>query len=143
MSMLLNGLAGMNLNQSLGTLSFGQYGSQEMVVICDELVHMIRHVLNGIRVDDDTLALDVIREIGHGGSFLQHEHTVRYFRQQLFFPRLFRRLTIDQWVEEGSKPIDRVAHERVQAILEGAGPVQLPPGADAALERALQKALAA
>jgi trimethylamine--corrinoid protein Co-methyltransferase len=143
MSMLLNGLAGMTLSQSLGSLSFGLYGSQEMVVICDELVHMIKHVLAGISVTDDTLAVDVIREVGHGGSYLQHDHTVRHFRQQLFFPDLFRRQTIEQWVKSGSPLSHQLAHRRVQDLLAQAGPVTLPPGADQALERALHHALAA
>jgi len=141
MNMLLNGLAGMTLSQSLGTLSFGQYGSQEMVVICDELVHMVKRVLAGISVNDDTLALDVIREVGHGGSFLEHDHTVRHFRRELFFPTLFRRQTIGQWVDSGGKMVHEVAHERVKEILAEAGPVTLPPGADDALERALRRAI--
>ena len=41
MGMLMNGLAGMTMNQSLGTLAFGLYGSPEMVVICDEIASMI------------------------------------------------------------------------------------------------------
>jgi trimethylamine--corrinoid protein Co-methyltransferase len=141
MSMLLNGLAGMTLNQSLGTLAWGLYGSQEMVVICDELVHMIKRILAGIDVNEDTLAVDVIRKVGHGGGFLQEDHTVQFFRQELFFPRLFRRQTIEQWLKAGGKMIHEVAHERVLEILEKAGPVELPPGADAELERALNKAI--
>ncbi len=140
MSMLLNGLAGMTLSQSLGTLAWGLYGSPEMVVICDELAHMIKRVLTGITINDDTLAVDVIREVGYGGSFLQHDHTARHFRQELYFPNLFRRQTIDQWQKSGGKMIHEVAHERVQDILAKAGPVPLSPGADAELERALRKA---
>jgi trimethylamine--corrinoid protein Co-methyltransferase len=139
MGMLLNGLAGMTLNQSLGTLAWGLYGSQEMVVICDELVHMIKRILSGIAVTDETLAVDVIRKVGHGGSYLSENHTFEFFRQELFFPRLFRRQTIDQWVNSGGKMIHEVAHERVKEILAKAGPVELPPGADAELERVLRR----
>jgi trimethylamine--corrinoid protein Co-methyltransferase len=142
MSMLLNALAGINLNQSLGTLAFGLYGSQEMVVICDELVRSIKHVLRGITVDDDTLAVDVIREAGFGGSFLAADHTVRHFRKELYFPALFQRKTIDQWLAEGSKTALEVAHDRVEQILAVAGPVPLPPEVDRALEHALNRALA-
>jgi len=140
MSMLLNGLAGMTLSQSLGTLSWGQYGSPEMVVICDELVHMIKRILAGITVDDETLALDVIREVGHGGSFLGHEHTVAHYRRELFFPRLFARQTYQEWLRDGKPMTHEVAHRRVQEILATAGPVPLPPTVDAELERALRKA---
>jgi trimethylamine--corrinoid protein Co-methyltransferase len=141
MSMLLNALAGINLNQSLGTLAFGLYGSQEMVVICDELVRMIKHVLRGIIVDDETLAIDVIREAGYGGSFLSTEHTVRHFRKELYFPSLFQRKTIDQWLSEGSRTAYELAHDRVEEILSRAGPVRLPAEVDRALDQALSRAL--
>jgi len=141
MSMLLNGLAGVTLNQSLGSLSFGLYGSPEMAVICDEQVNMIKRILQGFVVDDDTLALDVIREVGPGGEYLGHDHTLRYFRKELYYPRLFLRQSIDEWVNGGKKMAHQAAHERVEQILAKAGPVDLLPGADAELERALQKAI--
>ena len=141
MSMLLNGLAGMTLNQSLGTLSFGQYGSQEMVVICDEQVHMIKRILEGINFSEENLALDVIRAVGYGGNFLSQDHTVMHFRKELFFPNLFRRQTLLEWVNSAGKVAHQVAHERVTQILEQAGPVALPPGVDAEMEHALQKAI--
>ena len=141
MNMLLNGLAGTTLSQSLGTLSWGLYGSREMVVICDELAHMIKRVLDGITITDETLALDVIREVGHGGSFLDHDHTARLFRQELYFPSLFQRQAIDQWVQSGRKMSHEVAHDRVQEILAEAESVELPPRADGELERVLSKAL--
>lgn len=142
MGMLLNGLAGMTMNQSLGTLSWGLYGSPEMVVICDEIANMIRRVLDGITVSDETLAIDVIRQVGPGGDFLSQDHTVHYFRKELYFPKLFRRTTIDEWTASGARMIHEVAHEKVLDILSKAGPVDLPPGADAELERAFNQARA-
>jgi len=141
MNMLLVAQAGMTVGQSLGTLAWGLYGSQEMVVICDQIADMVKRILDGITVTEDTLAVDVIREVGHGGTFLPHEHTVKHFRQELFFPHLFRRQTIDQWLQSGAQMMHEVAHERVEEILEKAGPVELPPGADAQMERALRKAV--
>jgi len=142
MEMLLNGLAGMTLSQSLGTLAFGMYGSQEMAVICDEIVNSIRRILDGIAVNDETLALDVIREVGFGGSFLQHDHTVRHFRREMYFPKLFKRQSIDEWVAAGAKMAHEVAHDRVVEILSKASPVELPPSADKALDEALKRAVA-
>jgi trimethylamine--corrinoid protein Co-methyltransferase len=140
-TMLLNGLAGMTLSQSLGTLSFGQYSSQEFVVICDELVHSIKRILEGIAITEDTLAVDLIRAVGPGGDFLQQDHTVKYFRKELYFPGLFRRLTLEQWEKSGKKMSHELAHERVQQILSKAGPLELPPGVDAEMERALRNAI--
>lgn len=141
-TIMVVGLAGMTMCQSLGTLAFGMYGSVEMAAICDEMVLMVKRILDGFAVNDDTLAIDVIRQAGYGGNFLGLDHTVRHFRKELFFPSLFRRQTMEEWVKAGSKSIDQVAHEKVLKILEKAGPVELPPGADAELERVLQRALA-
>ncbi len=141
-TLMLVGLAGMTMCQSCGSLAFGMYGSPEMVAICDEMIHMIKRVLTGFEVTDETLALDVIREAGYGGNFLKMKHTSQWFRREMFFPSLFKRQTSDEWVRAGSKNIEQVAHEKVLAILEKAGPVELLPGADAELERALQSATA-
>jgi len=118
------------------------YGSAEMVVICDEMVHLTKRLLAGFEVNDETLALDVIREAGYGGNFLKMKHTSKWFRREMFFPSLFRRQTAEEWTKAGSKSIDQAAHEKVMQILETAKPVELLPGADAELERALQHAIA-
>lgn len=68
MGMLLNALAGLTLTQTLGTLASGLYGSAEMLLICNEIARMITRVQGGIAVTDKTLAADVIREVGPGGS---------------------------------------------------------------------------
>jgi trimethylamine--corrinoid protein Co-methyltransferase len=141
-TLMLDGLAGMTLCQSLGSMAFGMYGSPEMAAICDEEVRIVKRVLSGFQVNDETLALDVIRTAGYGGSYLAQEHTRRNYRKEMYFPALFKRQTLDEWTKAGSKPIHQVAHEKVLAILEKAGPVALLPGADAELERALQRATA-
>jgi trimethylamine---corrinoid protein Co-methyltransferase len=141
-SMLMDGLAGMTLCQSLGSLSFGMYGSAEMVVICDEMAHMIKRVLDGFAVNDDTLAVDVIRKAGQGGSFVSSKHTKTHFRQEMYFPSLFKRQAIDQWVTAGKLSIHQVAHEKVLSLVADGKPVDLLPGADAELERALCRAIA-
>jgi len=102
---------------------------------------MIKYLLRGVQVSDDTLALDVIREIGHGGNFLTHDHTASFFRKELYFPFLFRRLTIDQWEARGGKSILEEAHQNVKDILSTAGPAPLPDGADEELQRVLAQAI--
>jgi len=79
-------------------------------------------------VTEDTLALDVIRSVGHGKDFLTHGHTLRHFRSDLFFPALFRRQSIDQWLARGARPVADVAHERVRAILAESAPADPDPG---------------
>lgn len=141
MGILLNALTGLTLTQCLGTMASGMYGAQEMLLICDEMVHMVKRVMAGIHVNDETLALDVIKEVAPGGEFLSHPHTARLFRKELFFPVLFRRQSIDQWLESGARPIVDIAHEQVRTILDEATPASLPEGADVQLERTLRDAI--
>ena len=101
---------------------------------------MIKRVLAGFSVTDGTLALDVIREVGHGGDFLMHDHTLSHFKKELFFPALFRRQTTDQWLERGAKPMAGISHERVRDILAEVDPIPLPEGADQELGRILRQA---
>jgi trimethylamine--corrinoid protein Co-methyltransferase len=142
LGMLLNGLAGMTLTQTMGTLASGLYGSLEMLAICDEMAHMMKRVLRGIVVNDESIALDVIREVGHQGNFLAHDHTLAHFKGEMFFPIMFRRQTIDQWLDRGAKSILEVAHERVQAILERPAPVLISGEAERALDGVLARVTA-
>jgi trimethylamine--corrinoid protein Co-methyltransferase len=141
MGLFANALSGLTMTQCLGTLASGLYGSPEMLLICDEIVHMIKKYIGGINVTEESLALDVIKEVGHTGNYLTHDHTARWFRKELFFPVLFRRQSIDQWIAGGARPILDVAHERVQKILAGAEDSLLPDGADEELERVLFQAV--
>ncbi len=141
-TMLLVGLAGMTLCQSLGSMGFGMYGSSEMLVICDELVRIVKRIQQGFEVNDDTLALDVIRTCGFGGSYLAQKHTRQHYSKEMYFPSLFQRQTMDAWLKAGSKSIEQVAHEKVLSLLEKSKPVELSDRVDKELERALKSAIA-
>lgn len=140
LGMTLNALTGFTMTQTLGTLASGMYGAAEMVLICDEIVHMIKRLLRGIRVSEEHLAVEVIEAVGHGGQFLDLDHTAKVFRDELFFPVLFRRQSIEQWEGAGRRAIVDVAHERAQALLSGTGPAPLPDGADEEMSRVLERA---
>ena len=81
MGMMMNALAGITMSQAQGTMASGLYGCLEQLVICDEMIHMIKHLLSGFCVNDETLGLDVIRKVGHGGNFLTEDHTLKYLSE--------------------------------------------------------------
>lgn len=141
MGMLVNALSGITFSQCQGTLASGLYGSTEQLVICDELVHMIRHLLKGISITDETLALDVIRKVGPAGNFLVEDHTLAHFRNELFFPKLFQRQSIEHWIHGGARPMADVAHDRVEAILSEPSPTLLAKTAEKAVSAALVEAV--
>lgn len=130
----LNALAGLTLTQTMGTMAGGTFGSLEMLVICDEIVAMAKRLLQGIEVSDETLALEVISSVGPGNHFLDSEHTLRTFRQEFFFPRLFDRLSVPVWQAERGVPVDVVAREVAKETLAHQAPLALPSSAERALD---------
>lgn len=99
----------------LGLLGGGLMMSPEQAVMDAEMVEFLKRFIEGTRVDEDTLAFELIREVGPGGSFLPTEHTVRHLRSEMWFPQLWHRGAWDTWASAGRRsPLD-LAHERVQA----------------------------
>ena len=137
MGIFLNALSGLTLTQTMGTMGGGTFGSLEMLVICDEIVAMAKRVIHGIDVSEETLAVDTIGEVGPGGHFLDHEHTLRHFRREFFFPCLFDRQGIEAWRDAESPRVEAAARARLRQILTAQPtPVVLP-----AIQRALDECL--
>ena len=64
-----------------------------------------------MKVNGDALALNVIREVAIGGSFLDHEHTLMNFRSELFEPKILFRERREQWNTSGAKTLTQRAEE--------------------------------
>jgi trimethylamine--corrinoid protein Co-methyltransferase len=119
---LLSGADGIGAQ---GLVGADQGASLEQLVIDEEWLSAVDHVLTrGIQVNDDTLALDVIRRVGVGGSYLAEEHTVRHMRQTYWPSDLFNQKSWDAWQTEGGQDVYAKAHARVQQILAEGYPPQ-------------------
>ena len=74
----------------LGSIDSLMTFSLEALLYCNELAGWVRRIGKGIRVDDETLALDVTRSVGPGGHYLGEEHTAKHCRTELWNPKYFR-----------------------------------------------------
>jgi trimethylamine---corrinoid protein Co-methyltransferase len=110
-------LSGANLIHDVGFLESGMSASLQGLVMGDEIISYVRKMINGIRVDDDTLAVDVIDAVGPGGHFLQEEHTFRNFKSAFWRPRLLSREQFTAWEAGGSKTYDQRLTDRTRQIL--------------------------
>ena len=99
-------------------LEMGITMSYESLLIDSEIVRMIRRVLQGIAVNKDTIALDVIKSVGPAGNFLAQKHTRKYMRQELSTTELINRHMRERWEKDGSKDMAEVAREKAIDILE-------------------------
>jgi trimethylamine--corrinoid protein Co-methyltransferase len=111
-------LIGGNMIHDVGYLDSGLTSSMELMVACDEIIDMMKRILQGIPVNDGTMALDVIEAIGPGGHYLEHDHTYDRFKTEIWRPKLIDRLRWDDWEAMGSKRHGERVHERVLEILE-------------------------
>ena len=73
--------------------------------------------VEGIKVDDDTLALDLIKRVGPGGNFVTAKHTRRFMRSEHYQPSLSDRNSREEWEAEGKKTTWEKAAETVQKIM--------------------------
>jgi trimethylamine--corrinoid protein Co-methyltransferase len=77
-----------------------------MITMANELIAMSRFFADGIPVNDDTLALDVIEKVtrhGPGFTFKTEDHTIQHFKQAQFFPKLLDRTGYDFWEQAGAQ----------------------------------------
>ncbi len=122
---LIPALAGANMMYGLGMLESGiTFDFAQLVLDC-EMARMIKHTIQGIPVNDDTLAIDVIKEVGPFGEFLTHQHTFDGMRSQSR-PELIDRSTRDVWENAGATGSYDRATEKARYILENHKPEPLP-----------------
>jgi trimethylamine--corrinoid protein Co-methyltransferase len=111
-------LAGGNMIHNVGCLEQGLTSSPELMVASDEIIDMVKRILRGTPVTDETKALDVMDEVGPGGHYLDHDHTYTLFRTEIWRPKLIDRRNWENWTKVGSKRHGERVHERVIEILE-------------------------
>ena len=115
---LTDSLGGVNfVHLSLGMMEQMLLASYEQVVIDNEILGAAFRVVQGVEVNDDTIALDVIKEVGIGGNYLAHDHTVKYLRPHYWFPKITNRETWGPWMAAGGKDMRQRANDRARQIL--------------------------
>lgn len=129
LSIFLAALSGANLIHDVGYLESGLTGSLDMLVLSDEIIAMVKRILQGVPVTPDTLAVDVIADVGPGGHFISTEHTLRHFRHVLWQPELQERDDYAGWEAKGKKTLSDRVRAKVLRILETHQPAPISPDA--------------
>jgi trimethylamine--corrinoid protein Co-methyltransferase len=120
-----NTLNGANLIHDIGYLDCAMTGSLELVHFCDEIIGWLRKYFTKLEISEDTLALDLIHEIGPDDQFLESDHTFNHVRED-WNPSLMDRLDFHRWAEEGSTTLEERANRKVKQIIENHRAEPLP-----------------
>lgn len=118
-------LAGANIIYGLGMLEMGMTISCSQLVMDAEMAEMMLHSMKGIVVNDETLSVDVIKEVGPRGDFLSHMNTFENMRANST-PEIIDRLTRDRWKEEGCLDMEARALRKAKKLLAEWKPDPLP-----------------
>jgi len=110
-------------------------------ILDDDLAGMIGRFISGVEVNDETLAVDLIKEVGPiPGHFLNKEHTRKWWRREQFVPKAADRLTYPEWMDTGKKSCLDYAKERMEEILATHKTIPLTPSQEEDIERILEEA---
>jgi len=110
-----------------GFLDFVMTVSFEQYVIDNEIIGMAKRMQRGFEVNSETLALDVVKQVGPGGNFMAQEHTLRHMRSELFQPILSDRDGWEKWSAAGSPDTRARARKLVGDYLKNHEPRGLTP----------------
>ena len=125
LSLVVETLAGSNIIHDLGYLESGLTFSFAQLLLGNEVVSWIKAFAKEFEVSEETLALDVITELGPEGDFLNTPHTLKHFRER-WYPDLFERTTYESWLSKGGKSLPERAKEKIDSLLAGQKPDPLP-----------------
>lgn len=117
----------------VGLLHGSRIWSYEQMLMDCEIFNIIHKMMEGIIVNEETLALDVIRDVGPGGNFLTHKHTQKHMRE-IWLPQLMDRRPYNTW-EEKKDGAREWARDKAKKILE----THTPEPLDRLISKELQK----
>ena len=113
---LLHVLSHANVVWGIGNLESTKCMSLEMAVIGNDIAGALLRAQAGIRVSEETLATEVVKELARGASALEHPHTLEHFKSEYYFPHVTNRRSRSGWEAEGSPSIAEAARRRVAEL---------------------------
>lgn len=118
MTMVLGAVAGANIFGAMGIAGMDQGFSVPQLIIDDEIIGFVRRIMKGMRVDEESLAYEVIERAGIGGNFMMDDHTLENWRKEFWIPKLSDRRSWTAWHENGAKSMLERAYDKQNQIYE-------------------------
>jgi trimethylamine--corrinoid protein Co-methyltransferase len=115
-SLLYAAICGTNLIHDVGYLESGLTGSLEALVICDEIVSLVKKALAPVSLDEESLALENIIRVGPGGHHMTEDHTLAHFRE-VWYPAVFDRDRLEGLRQGGRSDLIARARRKVEDLL--------------------------
>lgn len=125
-----------------GWMEGGLHASADKMMLDADLLQMVAALLDPLVVDDTTMPIDTIAEVGPGGHFFGTAHTQERFREAFYRPLISDWRNFETWVEAGHPTADQKAHSLVDRFLDGYEEPRLPDDARAELREFVDRRVA-
>ncbi|MBM3500166.1 MAG: hypothetical protein FJX74_16035 [Armatimonadetes bacterium] len=139
-TLMLGAAGGADIFGHMGISGVDQASSLDMLVFQDEVIGFVESVLRELDFGEEAFALDVVREVGPGGSYINADHTALNFRNALWFPKLLDRRFYDAWLSSGAQSLEDRCRARTEALRASHEPEPLPDDTAAALDEVVRAA---
>ena len=140
LSVFFSALTGGDLCHDVGYTESAMTGSVFQLCAMDESIGYSRRITRGIEVNEDTLAVEVIDNVGPNGHYLREPHTRKYYKSEFWYPNLCDRRNYEEWEEMGKKTMKDRTVARVQEILATHKPSPIKPETEKVIEKVLAEA---
>ena len=134
-------LSGANMIAFLGSVSQELAWSPLQAIIDNDSAGLIGRYIEGFEINDETIAMELIQEVGSSpGSFLGKSHTRKNWKKEYFVPRVFDRVSYQDWFKTGKKSVIDKAKERMEEILASHEPKPVITEEDKEINNILKEA---
>lgn len=137
---LMNGLSGAGMVHDVGFLDCADIGSLEMLVMCDEIISLVRRILRGLEVNQQTIMLDLLEKVGPGMHFMAEPQSAALCRSEIWVPKLIDRNAFINWEKKGARSMEQRINDRLKQILATHQPPSLPAGVEEKIQAILSAA---
>jgi trimethylamine--corrinoid protein Co-methyltransferase len=137
---ICSALSGANLIVLHGGVTAELAYNPILAIIDDDIAKTIGRIIEGFEVNDSTIGLDVIRQVGSSGTFLNTKQTRTMWKTEDYMTRIFDKTSYQQWLNEGKKTVIDKAKVKYEEILATHKPKPLTPEQDKEIDRILKEA---
>ncbi|MFO7951581.1 MAG: trimethylamine methyltransferase family protein [Bacillota bacterium] len=139
-SIIMSAMSGTNIIHDVGYTEGGNCSNPSMLVMSDEIIGYTKRLIEGIRIDEISLALEAIKRVGPMGEFMTDEHTYNNFKEELWVPGLMDRSSYQNWSANGRLTMGEKAEARVRELIESHEPRTLDPETAGQIRKIVQEA---
>lgn len=139
---MCSALSGANLIVLHGGVTAELAYNPILAVIDDDVAKTIGRIVESFDINDDLIGLDIIKQVGIGGTFLNTKQTRTLWQTEDYMPKVYDKTAYQEWVNTGKKTVIEKARERMEGILASHKPVPLTDEEDREIERILKEAAA-